>query len=193
MQFKNLIAGAAVLFASAPAVMALGSATVINNCGFPIYYASVGGSSNPSMQALEGSYSQGYSEEGVGISIKLSPGDSESGAISQFEFTWANGKISYDLSNINGYPAQFSAGGMEIVPSMQNDPNNPTCVPVNCPAGESTCSAAYNAPDDTRTMVCDQDSNLVLTMCPGGAGKRSIAVTESIFQRVHARQFTKNA
>jgi hypothetical protein len=193
MQFKNLIAGAAVLMASAPAVAALGSATVVNNCGFPVYFASVGGSSNPGMQALEGSYSQGYSEEGVGISIKLSPEQSTTGAISQFEFTWADGKIAYDLSNIDGYPSQFSAGGMEIVPSMQNDPNNPTCVPVNCPAGESTCTAAYNAPNDVRTMVCDQNSNLVLTMCPGGAGKRSVTVTESIVQRLHARQFFKSA
>merc|ERR1712169_58988 len=55
----------------------------------------------------------------------------------------------------------MGSSGMVIVPSMQNDPNNPTCVPVDCPAGEATCTAAYNAPDDTRTMVCDQDSDLV--------------------------------
>jgi hypothetical protein len=192
MQYKNIVAGAAVLLASAPVVLAVGSATVINNCGFPVYYAAVGGSSNPSMQQLEGSYSQGYSEEGVGVSIKLSPNDTTSGPISQFEFTWANSKISYDISNINGYP--FSAGGMEVVPSMQNDPNNPTCVPVNCPAGQSVCTAAYNSPDDTRTMVCDQDSNLVLTLCPGGASKRSVSVTESnVISRVHARHMPQKA
>ncbi|KIX94423.1 uncharacterized protein Z520_09809 [Fonsecaea multimorphosa CBS 102226] len=192
MQFKNVVAGAAVLLASASAVLAVGSATVVNNCGYPVYYAAVGGSSNPSMQLLEGSYSQAYTEEGVGISIKLSPNDTTSGPISQFEFTWANGKISYDLSNINGYP--FSAGGMEIVPSMQNDPNNPTCVVVDCPAGESVCTAAYNAPDDTRTMVCDQDSNLVLTICPGGSSKRSVSVSEgNVYYRVHARHMPKKA
>ena len=166
MQFKNLVTGAAVLLASASTVSAVGSATVVNNCGSAVYYASVGGSSNPGMQQLKGSYSQSYSQQGVGVSIKLSNEDSTSGPISQFEFTWANGKISYDLSNINGYP--FSAGGMEVVPSMQNDPNNPTCVPVTCPAGDSVCSAAYNQPDDTRTMVCSEDANLILTLCPGG-------------------------
>jgi len=186
-----MFTGAAVLLASASTVSALGSATVINNCGFPVYYASVGGSSNPGMQQLSGSYSQGYSQEGVGVSIKLAPSSSTSGPISQFEFTWANGKVSYDLSNINGNP--FSSSGMEIVPSMQNDPNNPTCVPVNCPAGQSVCAAAYNAPDDTRTMVCDENSNLVLTMCPGGASKRSANVEEVQIQRVHARHMPKLA
>jgi len=53
MQFKHIISGAAVLLASTPAVMALGSATVINNCGFPIYYASVGQSQHANMQLLQ--------------------------------------------------------------------------------------------------------------------------------------------
>jgi len=188
MQFKNIVAGAAVLLASAQTTLALGTATVVNNCGFPVYYSSVGGSSNPTMAELQGSYSEGYGSEGTGISIKLSPNATTNGPVSQFEFTWANGKISYDLSNIDGYP--FSAGGMAIVPSMQNDPNNPTCVPVDCPAGEATCTAAYNAPDDTRTMVCDQDSDLVLTMCPGGSSKRSVSVEGGhTHYRVHARHF----
>jgi hypothetical protein len=192
MQYKNIVAGAAVLLASASGVSALGSATVVNNCGFPVYYASVGGSSNPTMQQLQGSYSEGYSQQGVGVSIKLSPEDSTSGEISQFEFTWANGKISYDLSNINGYP--FSAGGMEVIPSMQNDPNNPTCVPITCAAGDSVCTAAYNQPDDTRTMVCDENSSLTLTLCPGGAAKRSIAdAGGDIIYRVHARHFPAQA
>jgi hypothetical protein len=192
MQLKNVFAGAAVLLASAQTALALGSATVVNNCGFPVYYTSVGGGDNAAMQQLEGSYSQGYSDEGTGFSIKLSPNATSSGAVSQFEFTWANGKISYDLSNINGYP--FSAGGMEIVPSMQNDASNPSCVVVDCPSGEATCSAAYNAPDDTRTMVCDQDSNLVLTICPGGSSKRSVEVSEShIHYRVHARHLPSRA
>jgi len=190
MQYKNILAGAAVLLASAPAVLAVGTATVVNNCGFPVYYASVSDNNNAGMQPLQGSYSEGYTQEGVGVSIKLAPNETTSGAISQFEFTWANGKISYDLSNINGYP--FSAYGMEIVPSMQNDPSNPTCVPVDCPAGESVCTAAYNQPDDTATMVCDQDSSLVLTVCPGGSARRSVQVVDGhVHYRVHARHYPR--
>ena len=189
MHFTNIIAGAAVLLASAPAVLALGSATVINNCGYPIYYASVGQSQHASMQQLQGSYSEGYSQQGVGISIKLAPNDTSSGPVSQFEFTWADGKIAYDLSNIDGYP--FSAGGMQVVPSTQGDSSNPTCVPVDCPAGQAVCTAAYNAPDDIRTMVCSEDTDLTLTMCPGGQAKRSVeARGQHIRYRVHSRHFS---
>ncbi|EXJ85977.1 hypothetical protein A1O1_06346 [Capronia coronata CBS 617.96] len=193
MQFKNMITGAAVLLASAPAVMAIGSATVVNNCDFPIYYASVGQSYTADMQEIKGNYTEKYSQEGVGISIKLAPVASTSGPVSQFEFTWANGKIAYDLSNIDGYP--FSAGGMEIVPSKQGDSSNPTCVPVDCPAGEAVCTAAYNHPDDTRTMVCDQDSDLVLTMCPSGSSKRDLEASHQghVHYRVHARHMPKLA
>lgn len=187
MQFKNVFTGAAVLLASAPAIMAAGTAHVVNNCGYPVYYASVGQSYHANMQALQGSYSEAYSQPNVGISIKLAPNATTSGPVSQFEFTWANGKIAYDLSNIDGYP--FSQGGMRITPSKLNDPSNPTCTVIDCPAGASYCDAAYNLPDDVRTMVCDEDSDLTLTLCPGGASKRSVEKTSHIRYRVHARHF----
>jgi hypothetical protein len=193
MQYKNILAGAAVLLASAPTTLAMGTATVINNCGFPIYYASVGQTWHADMQELPGSYSASYGPEGVGISIKLAPNATTNGPVSQFEITLADGKIAYDLSNIDGYP--FSAGGMRIVPSMEGDSNNPSCVPVDCPAGQAVCTAAYNLPDDVRTMVCDQDSDLTLTMCPGGSAKRSVQVKESghIHYRVHSRHLPTRA
>lgn len=189
MQFKNILTGAAVLLASASTVHAAGTAHVINNCGFPVYYASVGQSYHADMQLLQGSYSEAYSQPGVGISIKLAPNSSSTGAVSQFEFTWANGKIAYDLSNIDGYP--FSAGGMQVVPSKLNDASNPTCTIVDCPAGQAYCDAAYNLPDDVRTMVCDENTDLTLTLCPGGSQKRSIEVPKGshIRYRVHARHF----
>ena len=125
---------------------------------------------------------QAYDLPNVGVSIKLAMNNSESGPLSQFEFTWAAGKINYDLSNINGYP--FSAGGMTVTPSMQNDPNNPTCVPIVCPAGSAVCSAAYNQPDDTRTMVCSEEASISLTLCAGGSWKRDV----HIHPRSHSRQ-----
>lgn len=192
MQFTAFTTGAAVLLALAPSAMALGSATVINNCGYPVYYASVSQGVSASMQQLQGSYTQGYANENDGVSIKLSPNDTLSGPVSQFEFTWANGAIAYDLSNINGYP--FVSGGMQIVPSMQNDASYPTCVDVTCPAGESVCAAAYNNPDDVATMVCSEDSNLVLTLCPGGSSKRSEPSFQAhVHHRAHARHMPKLA
>lgn len=158
--------GAAVLLALAPSVMAMGSATVVNNCGFPIYYAAVGQSQAAGMQQMQGSYSQQFSQPGNGYSIKLAT--SPSGDVTQFEFTLgSDGKINYDLSNINGNP--FAAGGMLVEPSMSGDSSNPSCVPISCPAGASTCTAAYNQPDDVRTHVCSDQADLVLTMCPGGS------------------------
>jgi hypothetical protein len=167
------ISGAAVLLALAPSALAVGSASVTNMCSFPIYYASVAGQPVP-MQAMPpgGSMSQTYSVQGQGVSVKLAMNDSESGPISQFEWTWYDGKINYDLSNINGYP--FASDGITITPSMENDPNNPTCVPIVCPAGASVCSAAYNAPADIRTMVCSDQSPISLTLCPGGSAKRDV-------------------
>jgi hypothetical protein len=174
MSLSKMTGLAAVLLALAPTAMA-GTATVVNNCGFPIYFASVGQSQHANMAQMQGSYSESYGEQGNGISIKLSP--SEGGPVSQFEITPSGGKIFYDLSNIDGYP--FADGGMSLSPSMSNDPNNPTCVPIDCPAGDSVCTAAYNQPDDTRTHVCSEQANLVLTMCPGGSSSGSGAESGS--------------
>jgi hypothetical protein len=167
------ISGAAVLLALAPSALAVGSASITNMCNFSVYYASIAGQAAP-MQVMPpgGGMSQAYSVQGQGVSIKLAMTDSQSGPLSQFEYTWASGKINYDLSNINGYP--FSQGGITVTPSMQNDPNNPTCVPIVCPAGSPVCSAAYNQPSDTRTMVCNDQSSISLTLCPGGSAKRDV-------------------
>jgi hypothetical protein len=167
--------GAAVLLALAPSVMAMGSATVINNCGYPIFYAPVGQNTSPGMSQMQGSYSQQYSQPGNGYSIKLSP--SSSGQVTQFEFTLgSDGKINYDLSNIDGNP--FAAGGMRVEPSMAGDSSNPSCQVIDCPAGASTCTAAYNQPDDVRTHVCSDQADLVLTMCPGGSGSSTPTTSE---------------
>jgi hypothetical protein len=158
--------GAAVLLALTSSAMAVGSATVINNCDFPVYYASVAQNVHAGMQLLSGSYSEAYSKPGVGVSIKLSP--SQSGPVSQFEFTWADSSIYYDLSNIDGSP--FANAGMSLVPSVGSDSAHPTCQAVTCAAGEAVCSAAYNQPDDVRTTVCSDQTSLTLTLCPGGSG-----------------------
>lgn len=188
MQFST-IAGAAVLLALSPFASAVGSASVVNNCGFPVYYASVAQNAGAGMQALQGTFSESFTLPNVGVSIKLAPNNTLGGPITQFEYTWSAGKVAYDISNINGNP--FASFGMEIVPSMQNDPSNPTCQTVACPAGQSSCSAAYNQPDDVRTMVCSENANLVMTLCPGGASKRSEDM--HAHQRVHARHIPKRA
>lgn len=184
MQY-SILATAAALLSLAPSVMAAGSAYVVNNCGMPVYFASVAQSAAASMEPLPSSgYSEAYSLPNVGVSIKLSP--NATGEVTQFEFTWSSGSINYDISNINGNP--FSAQGMSLTPSMAGASGYPSCQTVSCPAGQSTCSAAYNQPDDVKTMVCPEDSDLTFTLCPGGSSKRDVSF-HSHAHRQHSRQF----
>lgn len=177
-----------MLLSMAPAAMAAGTAHVVNNCGQTVYFASVSANNNAGMSVLpSGGYSQGYGSAGVGTSIKISP--SATGSVTQFEFTLSNGAVSYDISNIDGNP--FALGGMELVPSMAGASGYPTCQTVSCPAGQATCAAAYNQPDDTRTMVCPGDSDLTFILCPGGPIKRAeeSSVFQNLVTRMHARQW----
>jgi len=170
MPSLSVISGAAVLLALAPYVMAVGSASVQNSCSFPVYYKVISTSSEPWAEIPAGGIHEPYSDQDEGFSIKLATTASDSAPITQFEYTWASGDINYDLSNINGYP--FSAEGMEVKPSTGSSSEYPTCVAIDCPAGQSVCSAAYNAPDDTDTMVCGQNTSINLVLCSGSASKR---------------------
>lgn len=184
--FAHTITAAIAVLGLATSASAAGVAHVVNNCGIPVYFASVGQSVYSAMAPLPASgYSEAYSKPNVGISIKLSP--SATGAVTQFEFTWANGNINYDISNIDGNP--FAKGGMTLAPSMAGASGFPSCQVVNCPAGQSSCAAAYNQPDDVRTMVCPDASDLTMTLCPGGPMKREVSFFEGLVNRIHARQF----
>ena len=154
----------AVFCASISPAQAIGSATTISKCPYPVYFSSVSGWTTPPMQRLVGSYTERYSQSGVGISIKLSLNETGAGPVTQFEFTWDANKIHYDLSNIDGYP--FAVDGIHLQPSVDADPRHPTCLAVDCPPGESSCSDAYNLPNDSRTLVCDDQTDLIVTVCP---------------------------
>jgi len=169
----------------APAALAVGSARVVNNCEGTVYYASVSQGVASSMKPLpaEG-FSEAYTMLNNGISIKLAP--TVTSPVTQFEFTWSDGRVSYDISNIDGNP--FANQGMSLMPSMIGASGFPTCQPVNCPAGQSTCEAAYNQPDDVRTLVCPDASDLVFTLCPGSPSKRD-SFSHHIAHRVHSRDF----
>ncbi|RMZ89337.1 hypothetical protein DV736_g3431, partial [Chaetothyriales sp. CBS 134916] len=189
----STVTGAAVLLTLAPSALALGSATVVNNCPFDVYYASVSQGVSAEAAPIQGSYSEEYGQQNDGVSIKLALVDNLSGPLSQFEFTLFGGKTAYDLSNINGYP--FAEWGVSLVPSVTDDPNNPTCIPIDCPAGEAVCTAAYNAPDDIRTLVCADSTDLTLTICPGSSSntteKRSAPAHSH--NRIHSRHFHVSA
>lgn len=184
----SIIASAAMLLSMASPAMA-GTAHVVNNCGFQVYFASVAQSAHANMSPLPSSgYSEAYGAEGVGVSIKLAP--NATGTVTQFEFTPYDGNIAYDISNIDGNP--FAMGGMQLAPSMVGADGYPTCQVVSCPAGQATCDAAYNQPDDVRTMVCPEESDLTMTLCPGGPVKREEPQEPKylgLSHRLHARQW----
>jgi hypothetical protein len=124
---------------------------------------------------------------GYGTSIKLATSEDLAGPLSQFEFTWSGSKVYWDFSNINGdgnssvsYP--FYQGGVSVIPSEINDPYNPTCTPIICPAMVLVCSEAYNAPNDNRTLVCDQNSDLTLTLCPSTISQARRSVRLPLYQ-----------
>ena len=165
---QNGLALAATLLSFVPTIVNAGAAHVVNNCGTKVYYASTYSDNNAAMQELPArGFTQAYID-GVGISIKLSP-DGSTSSVAQFEFTLTPGQgVYYDISNINGNP--FQQGGTNLVPSIQNDPDFPTCVTVNCPAGAGTCTEAYNLPNDLATKVCPDTVDLTFNLCPGGGG-----------------------
>lgn len=168
MQLFSALLGASMLLA--PSVMAAGTARVVNNCGMPVYFASVAQSGGDRRVLLPPSgYTEVYSKPNVGVSIKFSP--ALTGPVTQFEFTWANGRIFYDISHIDGNP--FWAQGTRITPSTPGLAGFPSCKVIDCPAGQSYCDAAYNLPDDVRTMVCPDTSDITFTLCTGGAAATS--------------------
>jgi hypothetical protein len=51
---------------------------------------------------------------------------------------------------------------------LREDRGDPICIPVHYPKGERIYKGAYNLPDDTRTLVYSQPTQLTLGTCPGG-------------------------
>lgn len=167
---------AAALLALLPTTLAAGTAYVVSNCDFDVYYMSVSQGVGATMQKLpSGGYSQAYNLPNDGVSIKIAT--SPSGPVTQFEFTWDSPNINYDISHINGNP--FEAYGSSLVPSDVGASGYPTCVALTCPAGTSVCTDAYNQPDDVQTRVCPESSDLTFTLCPGGSSSNPPSVQSS--------------
>jgi hypothetical protein len=143
---------------------AAGTARVVNNCGATIYYSSVKGGHAAAVFPLApgAAYSEPILAANNGVSIKVAA--SASGPVTQFEYTLAGQMLHYDTSNIDGNP--FAPYGTTLVPSVGNNAAYPTCVSVVCPPG-SYCDAAYNQPNDVRTMVCPGSVDLTFTVCSG--------------------------
>jgi hypothetical protein len=160
------ILGAALL--STSPVNCVGTAFIENWCNFEVFVWSIADVPNNTINYLaptNGSFSEIYrtNPNGGGISLKIAtiPDDSY---ITQFEYTYHtyNPNISYDISNVNGYP--FEIWGLALSPST---PSAPNCTSIYCDPGVALCPNVYNVPTDDYVMRnCDVSTNLTLTLCP---------------------------
>ena len=158
----------------APSATSAGTAHVVNNCGVPVWYAVVGSTFDAPMQQLPDSgLHQPFEHVGVAIAIKLALNDSS--VVTQFEYTWSDGKVNYDISHIDGNP--FAVAGEVLVPSVMPSPDFLSCRTLDCPPcvdPSCYCDAAYNHPDDVRTQVCDENVDLTLTLCSQATAHESV-------------------
>jgi len=155
-----------------------GQAMIINRCSFPIFLKSCI-NDDPLPQILKAGhiYRETYrlNPDGGGVAIKLASNQSIGAAeniaeafdnsyITQFEYTYTPHippGLYYDISNVNGgIPWPFAAYGLDLNGTSRD------CQRVLCPAGNSTCAAAYTIPtDDYATHGCASNNTLTLTLC----------------------------
>lgn len=152
-------------FLSTTPVSCAGTAFISNTCDFDVYISSVANTTNNTWVHLApevGQFAEEYRQNpnGGGISLKIGAVPNTAN-ITQFEYTdnITLETISYDLSNIDGYP--FVEGGLYLVPS------NAECGALYCPPGIQLCPNAFNHPWETQVQrACNDSTNLTLFLCP---------------------------
>ena len=152
---------------SALAADALGTASIVNMCNFPMHAWSV--AEQPS-QMITLSTLTGYAEhyrmkhDGSGISLKFATAPTFNGApgqnLTQFEYSLSNDStiVYYDLSKIDGDALESQW--------LYLQPSDPGCHAVGC-APNSICNDAFYHPDDNYAIHgCPSQANLFLFLCP---------------------------
>ncbi|KIW54603.1 hypothetical protein PV05_06952 [Exophiala xenobiotica] len=166
----------AVAFFCISSVACLGTAVIENQCDVEVYVWSIANVPNDTINYLEpiiGSYNETYrvNPNGGGISLKIATVPEDS-FITQFEYTYHpdNPILSYDISNINGYP--FENWGLYLSPSSGY------CSNITCDPGVALCPEVYNHPnDDFAVKPCDVSANLTLTLCPQFLSSETVTAT----------------
>ncbi|KAJ9623609.1 hypothetical protein H2203_005871 [Taxawa tesnikishii (nom. ined.)] len=167
---KSFIIASAALAATV-AADTVGSAIVINKCGYSVNLCNVpsadgGFSEIDEVLEPEGTYTQQWTEltNGNGWSIKLAKNTDYSQNVLQYEYTFHDdGTIWYDLSEVNGNPWD---GDWEITS------NSPTCSPKQ--------QAYRYATDDAYGMqACPQNATITVTICSGDDSNDGAAASAS--------------
>jgi len=93
-------------------------------------------------------------------------------AILQYEYTITDGKLWFDISNLDGAGASmvgtpFYTQNVKVTPTGAgfNSKECNTCIQIKCPAGQ-ICRDAYQEPEQQATHSCPQDgSDMWLDLC----------------------------
>ena len=142
-----------------------GQATVLNDCGFPVYLYAC--SQTPSectaestLAASGGNYAETFSASSTGgRSIKIGTTSGEvNKPILQFEYTNSgSGEVFYDLSEANGNP--FGPYGFALTS------NNAACFQQECPAPDTECSFVFTTATNGQVSSCPVASSIGVTLC----------------------------
>ncbi|KAJ5349375.1 hypothetical protein N7541_007102 [Penicillium brevicompactum] len=153
MHFSTaLIASVATL---TPLVSAVGNAIVTNNCNFPVYVWSVGGSVGPKQTLQQGEkYTEALHHDAAsgGVSLKITTVDDglyNGSPQTNFAYTLDPGTVWYDLSDVFGDP--FSGKPIVVRPTDSSCPN--------------LCWAQGVNPGGSQTNNCNSDASVNLNLC----------------------------
>jgi hypothetical protein len=96
--------------------------------------------------------------DGGGISIKMSTSESEDSVL-QFEYTKGDSTLWWDLSSINlASDSSFVSSGFAVTT------DDSSCTSAKCAAGDTTCAASYQEPDDVDTHSCSTSAAFTLNL-----------------------------
>jgi hypothetical protein len=150
-----LLSIAGAILAAATFAAAVGNASVLNFCSFPVYVWSVGSEVvGPAVLDTTESYTEEYAKDPVtgGKTLKIttdSNGLYDGTPQTDFAYSLDNDQIWYDLSDVFG--DAFS--GSQLVVGSTN---------TSCP---QIVWSAGTPPAGSQTKVCGSDNDVTLTLC----------------------------
>jgi hypothetical protein len=139
----------------APLASAVGHASVVNHCDFPVYLWSVGGSVGPKVTiAPKGKYTEllHHDPASGGIALKITTHDNglyDGSPQTDFAYTLDGNTVWYDLSDVFGDP--FSGHTLNVLPS------DPTC--------QRICWGSGVSPSGSQVKACQANSDISLNLC----------------------------
>ena len=169
------------LIASAPATLAApnagassqGGVRIYNACDFPVYSTTVTSSGGPesTIKLASGWNFQAYlhpSQGGPSLKLTKEPSMANGPPHTQLEYTFSDGMIFYDVSNVNcGPTSQTNKGPCPFLDGGVFLHTSNNCDSKTCHSGDIRCHDAYNLPnDDWATAGCKfTNQNVVLYVC----------------------------